>query len=541
MSNANTLTDTHNCSTTKDLEQRVQRPASRLDEATQPITAFDNPWAPILHDLRGEFSFASVLRETQQKVTARSKRQEIMRNKNLIGRNHRTQTAFLFLLLLPLLSVLAFAQAGTTLHVQTGSSIQAAIDQAPAGTTIELARGTWQENLRIDKSLSIRGRGPGETIITGKADGYPVIRISPPGVQTVSVVISGVAISAGSSACADVSQSVCADGILAEGDARITVGDVSFTNSHAGIWLRSSARATIMRSTLLENTYGIVIAERAKANISNCTISNNAKDGMIIADSAKVKLNNNKITGNKRTGISVDVPPCYNTSCTFSGLIIGGNNTVQVASADQGISVCPQDLNVISSRDGGFYPAGAADTLLSLLPAAPPMEGSADAPVTIIEFTDFTCPYCNKFATETLPQIEANYIDTGKAKLYLLPFPVHGEGAYRAAEAAFCAQKQGLFWDFQRLLIAQYKVRGSTVLTPAWLATIASATGADHDQFLDSLTAGTYAYAVQETIALGENLGVDGTPTFFINGRKISGAAPYKVFSQVIGEELAGR
>ena len=454
-------------------------------------------------------------------------------------RYHTGYTLQIVLISLLLLSLpLVVAQATDVILVQTGSSIQEAIDRAPAGATIELAGGMWQENLMIDKSLSIRGRGPGETIITGKNPGHPVIRIAPGGVQTMSVTISGVAVSAGGNDCAEAEKSVCADGILAEGRARITVDDVSFTNSYAGIWLRSLVNATITRATLLGNTYGIVIAEQARANISNCTISNNREDGMIIADSARVKLNNSRITGNKNAGISVDVPPCYNTSRTFSGLIIGGNNTVQVPSADQGIPVCPEDLSVISSRDGGFYPASAAEALLSLLPAAPPMEGSDDAPVTIIEFTDFTCPYCNKFATETLPQIEENYIDTGKAKLYFLPFPVHGEGAYRAAEAAFCAQEQGLFWDFQRLLIAQYKVRGSTVLTPAWLATIASATGADHDQFMDSLTAGTYAHAVQETVALGENLGVDGTPTFFINGRRIPGAAPYKVFAQMIDAEL---
>jgi len=71
------------------------------------------------------------------------------------------------------------------------------------------------------------------------------------------------------------------------------------------------------------------------------------------------------------------------------------------------------------------------------------------------------------------------------------------------------------------------------------LAAIAAAAGADCDKFLKSLTSGTYAEAVKETVAVGKELGVDGTPTFFINGRKITGAAPYEVFAQMIEEELA--
>ena len=550
VSMANHLTGGQNCSTTKDTksvkESSDKAPTTSLEfgDITQPITAFDNAWTSILRvlrDLRGEFSLASVLRGTEQEVTARSKRQEITENENLIGMNRQAQTAFLFLLLLPLLSVLAFAQAGTILRVQTGSSIQAVIDQASAGTTIELPQGTWQENLRIERSLVIRGTGAGETIINGRSDGYPAIWIASTGVQTVSVAISGITVSAGSSACADASQSECADGILAEGQATITVNDSSFTNSYAGIWLRSSANATIMRSTLLQNTYGMVISEQAQARISNCTISGSAKDGMIVADDAQLTLNSNTIADNKRTGISVDIPPCYNTSRTFGGLIIGGNNTIPTSSADQGngIAICPASISLLSSRDGGFWPTEASKRMLSSLPTPPPVEGNTDAPVTILEFTDFTCPYCNRFATETLPRIVEDYIDTGKAKLYFLPFPVHGVAAYRAAEAGFCAQEQGLFWDFRRLLIAQHNVRGSSVLTPAWLAAIAAAVGADREQFLNSLTAGTYSPAVQETIALGENLGVDGTPTFFINGKKIPGAAPYEVFAQMIDQELA--
>jgi len=470
------------------------------------------------------------------------------------------------LILMVCLVVIQFAApAEVVVHVQTGSSIQAAIDQTPAGGAIELGPGTWHETLKIDKPIAIRGEGMYQTIITADQPGHPVLWIAPANrYQTASVTISNLIITGAIGDCAAAEQSLCADGILAQGsatvavnacaitnnalhglcivdNARAMVNDSVFTNNHTGMWLSSSASADITRATLSANTYGIIIADYATAKITDCTLSENTKDGMIIADAAQAVLIDNNITGNKRTGISVDVPPCYDTSRSFSGLIIGAGNTIPGSSADQGnaFPICPPTLSFLSSRDGGFYPAESAESMLSRLPTLPPMEGNTDAPVTIIEFTDFTCPYCSKFTTETLPRIEAAYIDTGKAKLYFLPFPVHGIAAYRSAEAGFCAQEQGLFWDFQRLLIAQHNVRGSSVLTPAWLAAIAAAAGADRDKFLKSLTSGTYAEAVKETVALGKELGVDGTPTFFINGRKITGAAPYEVFAQMIEEELA--
>ncbi len=470
------------------------------------------------------------------------------------------------LILLACLVVIQFAApAEVVVRVQTGSSIQAAIDQAPAGGTIELGPGTWHETLKIDKPIVIRGEGIYQTIIAANQPGHPVLWIAPASkYQTASVTISNLSITGAISACAAAEQSLCADGILVQGSATVTVNgcaitgndrdglyiidnaraivnDSVFSDNYAGIWLSSSASADITHATLSANTYGIVIAEHATAKITDSTISENTKDGMIIADASQAVLIDNGITSNKRTGISVDVPPCYDTSRTFSGLIIGQGNTIPSFSTDQGnaVSVCPPTLSFLTTRDGGFYPAASSESVLSRLPTSPPMEGNADAPVTIIEFTDFTCSYCCKFTTETLPRIEAAYIDTGQAKLYFLPFPVHGIAAHRTAEAGFCAQEQGLFWDFQRLLIAQHNVRGSSVLTPAWLAAIAAATGADRDKFLKSLTLGTYAEAVKETVALGKELGVDGTPTFFINGKKIPGAAPYEVFAQMIDEELA--
>lgn len=467
---------------------------------------------------------------------------------------------FLFLLL-----VIAFAPAAAgsdeVVRVQTGSLIQSAIAKASPGATIEIAAGEWHENLTIDRSITIRGQGPGVTTIVGNNHGYPVLRIA--AAQTVSVTISGVTITGAQGECADVDNKTCADGMLVQGNAFLTVSDcdvlanarygvhatdnaqiaVLRTNifgNYAGIWLSSSALARITGATLTENGFGTVAFEHAKAQIIDSTISASSRDGILIADSASLTLTGTSILGSKRTGISIDIPPCYDTPRTFTGLIVGADDSIPDSSADQGnaVAICPPRLAFIGTSAGGFFPSHAVDSLLSQLPVIPPMEGNPDAPVTILEFTDFACPYCNSFTSDTLPQIERDYVDTGKAKVYFLPFPVHGVASSRAAEAGFCAQAQGCFWLFQRLLFAQYRVREGLALTPAGLTAIAAAAGADRDEFLHCLTTGRYREVVEATVSLGHELGVDGTPTFFVNSRRIPGAAPYDVFQQMIDEEL---
>ena len=163
-----------------------------------------------------------------------------------------------------------------------------------------------------------------------------------------------------------------------------------------------------------------------------------------------------------------------------------------------------------------------------------PMKGKANAPIEIIEFSDFQCPFCSRFYTQTLPQIQKEYIDTGKAKLVYRDFPLsfHPE-AQKASEASECAEDQGKFWEMHDKL---YENQGSLSSDSykAWAAEM----GMDSSEFDDCLDSGKYAQEVQDDMNDGRAAGVSGTPSFFINGKKLVGAHPFETFKQVLDAEL---
>ena len=161
-----------------------------------------------------------------------------------------------------------------------------------------------------------------------------------------------------------------------------------------------------------------------------------------------------------------------------------------------------------------------------------PFKGPANAPVTIVEFSDFECPFCKR-AHPTLTQLFEKY--AGKVKLVYRDFPlesIHPQ-ARRAAEAARCANDQGKFWDYYDILFTE-----SPKLASDDLKRYAGQVGIDVNKFDDCLSGGVHKTAVQKDIDEGMRLGVSGTPAFFVNGRLLSGAQPIEAFARIIEEEL---
>ncbi len=160
-----------------------------------------------------------------------------------------------------------------------------------------------------------------------------------------------------------------------------------------------------------------------------------------------------------------------------------------------------------------------------------PTRGPADAKVTIVEFSDFQCPYCSR-AEESVDQVMTNY--AGKVRIVFrhYPLPFHKE-APKAAEASACADEQGKFWDMHKVL---FKNQGK--LMPDDLKGHAAAIGLDAGKFTECLDSGKMKAVVDADKAEGEKAGVNGTPAFFINGIPLSGAQPFAAFEKIINQEL---
>jgi protein-disulfide isomerase len=162
----------------------------------------------------------------------------------------------------------------------------------------------------------------------------------------------------------------------------------------------------------------------------------------------------------------------------------------------------------------------------------PERGGGAKAPVTIVTFSDYECPFCSR-AEATVNQVMKTYGDKVRLVFRDYPLPFH-QNARPAAQAAKCAQAQGKFWEYHDKLFANQQALGADKLKE-----YAQQTGLDVPKFEQCLSDKSVAAAVDKDVADGAKAGVSGTPAFFINGRPLSGAQPYEKFKEVIDEELA--
>jgi protein-disulfide isomerase len=169
---------------------------------------------------------------------------------------------------------------------------------------------------------------------------------------------------------------------------------------------------------------------------------------------------------------------------------------------------------------------------IAVAAAGRPLRGAVNAPVQIVEFSDFECPFCFR-ANPVVRQVLSTYGDRISLVYRHYPLPNH-PNARPAAEAAACANEQGRFWDYHDRLFAN-----QSRLADADLKAHAAAVGLDAGKFNDCFDRRKYQDAVDADIDAAEAAGVTGTPAFFINGRPLNGAQPFEAFQRVIDEELA--
>lgn len=165
------------------------------------------------------------------------------------------------------------------------------------------------------------------------------------------------------------------------------------------------------------------------------------------------------------------------------------------------------------------------------IPADLPVKGPKDAKVTIVEFTDYQCPFCSR-ANAVLPQIEKAYGKDVRIAVRHLPLSFHKD-AHLASQAAFAAAEQGKFWEFHDLMFANQRE-----LKREHLEKYAAEVGLNMNKFKAALDSGKFKARVDEEAAAAAKVGARGTPAFFINGKLVSGAQPFEKFKTVIDEEL---
>lgn len=173
--------------------------------------------------------------------------------------------------------------------------------------------------------------------------------------------------------------------------------------------------------------------------------------------------------------------------------------------------------------------------------------GNPNAPVKMIIYSDFQCPYCKNFAQQTEKQIEDTYVKTGKVYLTYRSMGnwvsdnigTGGSESRKSAEAAYCAGDQNKFWEFHDMLFANWLGEEAGSFTDKRLAAIAEKVGLNMTQFNACYSSQKYAGQVNQDNLDGIKAGVQGTPSFVINGKKVEGALPFSDFQKDIDAALA--
>jgi protein-disulfide isomerase len=187
-------------------------------------------------------------------------------------------------------------------------------------------------------------------------------------------------------------------------------------------------------------------------------------------------------------------------------------------------------------------PLGPLGDQARRLPDDPMALGSPTAPVVLIEFADFRCPFCAQFSRQTQPQLVEDFVDSGVLRIEWRDLPIFGEQSMAAARAARAAAAQGKFWEYTDAVYRNAPARGKPDLTDAVLQGFARDAGVpDMAKFTTDATSSTFDEAINRDVQQAMAIGIPSTPAFSINGTPVLGAQPTEEFTKVIANIAAGR
>ncbi|GEL20643.1 DsbA family protein [Pseudonocardia asaccharolytica] len=193
-----------------------------------------------------------------------------------------------------------------------------------------------------------------------------------------------------------------------------------------------------------------------------------------------------------------------------------------------------------AAQSGDPAPLGPLGDLAQRIPDDPMALGPVDAPVAIVMFNDYRCPFCAKFSRDTEPELVRRYVESGTVRLEWRDLAMFGPQSTTAAQAGRAAAAQGRFWEFNRAIYAVAPETGHADLTDDALVEFARQAGVpDLDRFRAEMRAPENVQAVQADSAMAAALGVPATPAFVINGTPMLGAHPLDTFVAAI-ERAAG-
>ena len=182
-------------------------------------------------------------------------------------------------------------------------------------------------------------------------------------------------------------------------------------------------------------------------------------------------------------------------------------------------------------------------TMDTFLSNGSPILGDPDAPITLVEFGDYQCHYCNVFFQSIEKDIVKNYVDTGKVKIIFKDYNIIGEDSVKASQGAHCANDQGLFWEYHDILYSNWTGENNGWASSENLAIFAQQIGLNMNKWSECMNKGSHSQIILKSNDDARTLELTGTPAFFIINSegevsKLFGAQPFEVFKKIFDEQL---